>query len=47
MHQKINFIKMDSGLLNWRQIERRHGKTFMRFKRRSIRVYRIPELQEE
>jgi len=40
---QINFIRMDSRLLNWRQIEFRQGRMFMRFKRRSVRVYRVPE----
>jgi hypothetical protein len=39
----INFIKIESKLLNWRQIEFRRGRMFMRFKRRSVRMYRVPE----
>lgn len=47
MHQKVNFIKVREQLLNWRQIEFKRGRMFMRFKRRAVRIYQLPEQEKE
>lgn len=31
---KLNFVKIKNGIMQWKQIEKKNGKTFMRIKRR-------------
>lgn len=38
---KFNYMKMDNGMMRWKQIEKKDGMTFMRMKRRSVRCYKL------
>ena|GEM_PF-1313604 len=40
---KYNFMKMDNGFLQWRQVETRGERVYMRFKKRD-RFFRNPIL---
>lgn len=37
---KLNFIKIENGVLKWRQMELDGDRTYIRYKRRKVRVYR-------
>lgn len=36
---QLNYIKIQDGMLKWKQIEQNLGMTFFRYKQRRIRVY--------